>query len=430
MSWGCRRATKFLDDVPPGKAEGAAVELATLFRPGECHALVRRGEGAKAEVIQKHDLGTNPDAGQYTMELTAMAEALSRSEFPALLKQLGLKGAPNKVAAAAPVPPDVENRLEQLGFVDQVAALRALHEAIRTDGESPARLAALARAYAQLGVLSEYQWSPAHRAFKARALLYAERLVAHDPKSALALRSRAFVRALVGRHDLALADLDEAKKLDEGTKDAAPAPSWLPVIDAYLKADRKALAIKDGPHARLAALLNMMTVEYPVRTRVRVEAAREVVSRDADCCGAYDAICESGQLGDLHIATQIGPDAFTKLFPIKLKSLPALPATVRQPLEKNADELTSWARSTRRAGPATMRASRPGPCWRTWPARPALCTPGAGWTSWPTSGRCPSVTTSTTSSRSSPGIATTHFCKASPCLRKRASVRSPRSPTA
>ena len=286
------------------------------------------------------------------MELTAMAEALSRSEFPALLKQLGLKGAPNKVAAAAPVPPDVENRLEQLGFVDQVAALRALHEAIRTDGESPARLAALARAYAQLGVLSEYQWSPAHRAFKARALLYAERLVARDPKSALALRSRAFVRALVGRHDLALADLDEAKKRDEGTKGAAPAPSWLPLIDAYLKADRKALAIKDGPHARLAALLNMMTVEYPVRTRVRVEAAREVVSRDADCCIAYDAICESGQLGDLHIATQIGPDAFTKLFPVKLKSLPALPATIRQPLEKNGDELTLLG--------ALEQAGRPG----------------------------------------------------------------------
>ena len=198
-----------------------------------------------------------------------MAEALSRSEFPALLKQLGLKGAPNQVAAAAPVPPEVETAARATRLRRPGCRPPRLHEAIRTGGESPARLAALARAYAQLGVLSEYQWSPAHRAFKARALLYAERLVARDPKSALALRSRAFVRALVGRHDLALADLDEAKKRDEGTKDAAPAPSWLPLIDAYLKADRKAMAIKDGPHARLAALLNMMTVEYPVRTRAR-----------------------------------------------------------------------------------------------------------------------------------------------------------------
>ena len=120
------------------------------------------------------------------------------------------------------MPPDVEKRLENLGIVEIFAAVRALHEAIRADGESPARLAALARAYAQLGVLTEYQWSPAHRVFKARALLYAERLDRAGPRSpAPALRSRAFVRALVGRHDLALADLDEANKLDEGPRQGA-----------------------------------------------------------------------------------------------------------------------------------------------------------------------------------------------------------------
>ena len=71
-----------------------------------------------------------------------------------------------------------------------------------------------------------------------------------------------------------------------------------------------------------------------------VQAARDlVVSRDADCCLAYDAICQSGQLGELHVATVAGPDAFTKLFPVKLKSLTSLPATVKQPLEKGGDEL-------------------------------------------------------------------------------------------
>ena len=49
------------------------------------------------------------------------------------------------------------------------------------------------------------------------------------------------------------------------------------MIDAYLKADRKRLAIKDGPHARLAALLNMMIVEYPVADPRAVQAARDVV---------------------------------------------------------------------------------------------------------------------------------------------------------
>ena len=337
---GLSTRDELLDDAPPETGEGEAVEVTTLFRPNDCRALVRRGEGQKTEILQKHDLGTNPDESGYLMRLTVLSESLSRSKFPDLLKQLGLNGRPNPVRADAPVPPDVENRLEQLGLVENFAAIRALHDAIRADGESPARLAALARAYAQLGALTEYQWSPAHRAFKARAMLYAERLLAQDPGSSWALRNRAFVRALVGLHQVALEDLADANKRDKETKDAAPTPSWLPVIEAYLKGDRVRLAIKEGPNAKLAALLSLLTVEYPAETRVAVQAARDVVAIDADCQRAYDAICENGRLGDLHVATVMGPDAFTQLFPSKLKALTSLPPAVRQPLDKNRDELT------------------------------------------------------------------------------------------
>ena len=65
----------------------------------------------------------------------------------------------------------VSYRLAGLEFLDVFLAVRDLHAAIKTDGESPARLAALSRGYALLGVLSEFQWHRAHRAFKARALL-------------------------------------------------------------------------------------------------------------------------------------------------------------------------------------------------------------------------------------------------------------------
>jgi uncharacterized protein HemY len=335
---GLSTRDELLDDAPPGKAEGPPLELAILFRPNDCRAVVRRGAGEKAEDLLQHDLGTKPDNSRYTAELTALAESLARMEFPALLKQLGAEGRPNRSRDDAPVPKAVEERLDQLGLVDHFAAVRALHEAIRTDGESPARLAALARAYAQLGALTEYQWSPAHRAFKARALLYAERLMARSPRSPTALRTRAFVRALVGRHDQALADLDAASRLAAEAKDATPAPSWLPVIEAYLKSDRKRLAAQDGPHARLAALLNLMIVEYPHRTRVAAQASRDLAGRDADCCLAYDAICRNGQLGELHVATVAGPQVFSKLFPEKLKALDSLPAGVKQPLDQGRDE--------------------------------------------------------------------------------------------
>ena len=80
----------------------------------------------------------------------------------------------------------MEDRLASLEFLEVLLAVRDLHRAIRADGESPARLGALARGYALLGVLSEYEWHPAHRALKARALLYAQRLVARDPNGSFA----------------------------------------------------------------------------------------------------------------------------------------------------------------------------------------------------------------------------------------------------
>jgi tetratricopeptide (TPR) repeat protein len=339
---------EILDDAPPGpgQGDGPPVEIAILFRPAECHALVRRGADGNAETLQKHDLGTNPDAGNFSALLTATAETLSRTEFPALLKQLGAQGEPNTLRDDASVPPDVDRRLETLSMVETLAAVRTLHEAIRVDGESLARLSALARAYAQLGMLTEDQWNPAHRVFKARALLYAQRLYARPANSgsAHALRTRAFVRALVGRHDLALSDLDQANKLDEAAKakgaPPSPSPTWLPAIDAYLKADRQRLAIKDGPYARLASLLNVMVLEFPPGTRLVIQAARDVIQTDADCDRAYGAIFHNGDLGDLHAATAMGPVAFTKAFPDKLKSLTTLPESVKTPLDQGGDELT------------------------------------------------------------------------------------------
>ena len=326
-------------------ASALPFEVAILFRRDKCRALVRRGEGEKVTILQKHDLGTNPDAGNYTAKLTATAEMLSRTEFPTLLKQLGATGAPNRVRDEAPLPPDVEKRLESLSMVDVFAAVRALHEAIHADGESPARLAALARAYAQLGMLSEFLWSPAHRAYKARALLYAERLKQRAIGSGLAqaLYARAFVRALVGRHDLGLHDLDEAAKLLQEVKDqgaiSSRAPSWLPVIDAYLKADRKRLAIKAGPHAKLARFLDLMVVEYPPHTRLLIQTARDVINTEPDCYRPYDLICVNGDFGDVQMATASALEAFTKLFPVKLRSLATLPDSVKRPLSQGGDEI-------------------------------------------------------------------------------------------
>ena len=184
------------------------------MEPGASRVFLLRGNGdPTAETLLKHDLLPNSAAElDYLLKLTTLAENLSRTALPEALKTLGLKGEPNAYKAEATLPAKVADRLEHLGFVENLTAVRDLHAAIRTDGESPMRLAALAHGYAQLGVLSEFQWHPAHKAFKARALLYAERLVAREPNSPFSYRHRAFVRALVGMPRFAKADLEEARK--------------------------------------------------------------------------------------------------------------------------------------------------------------------------------------------------------------------------
>ena len=110
------------------------------------------------------------------------------------------------------------------------------------------------------------------------------------------------------------------------------------MIDAFCKYDLARLKATEGPQARLAIFLRMVASEYPQRTRAAVLAARDVLGVDAGCDRAYDVICQSGGLGDLHVATVAGPEAFTRLFPIKLKSVADLPAAAKAKLDKE-DEL-------------------------------------------------------------------------------------------
>lgn len=268
----------------------------------------------------------------------AIVEKLTRTEIPAVLDGLGVKGKPNKYSAEGPVPAGVEEKLQTLGLVDHFEAVRLLHGAIRTDGESPARLGALTRAYAQLAALTAHLWSPAHLAFEARAWLYAQRMVARDPKSSWALRHRAFVGALNGIHAAALRDLRTAEAIDAKAPNSAPAPAWVETIDAGMKYDLKRLDGVAAPHDRLAAFLKMTDVEFPRHSRLTVHAAENVVKRDPDCGRAFDVICASGDINDLHRATILGPQSFQRFFRAKLAAVPSLPEPIRKALDRQADE--------------------------------------------------------------------------------------------
>ena len=175
----------WLGDPMPTGGNNAPFDLRTKYEPSTPVEILR-GYPPAPPLVKRYELKLNGDLPY----LAAEAEKLSRTKFVEALKEAGFSGKANPWTPEAKMPDHIEPLLCEMTFTSQFQALRELHEAIHCGGESPALLGGLVRGYANLGVLTEYLWHPEHKAFKARAWLYAERMVARDEHSALALASR------------------------------------------------------------------------------------------------------------------------------------------------------------------------------------------------------------------------------------------------
>ena len=269
--------------------------------------------------------------------LTELEERLSRKEFVEGLKQAGFQGQPNARDENIAVPEKIEELLGEMNFLSQFRALRELHATIRSTGESAALLGALSRGYAHLGVLTEYYWHPAHKVFKARALLYAQRGLARDEKSPVARWHRAYAAALAGLHSWALADLKEAdgawKAMAE--KDRPPQPPWVQLIGPFChyQVEQLGLLVKDQSVRQLAALLKFLAVEQAGGNTWAAQTALEILPEIPECYRVHDSLCRMAGVSTLHRAT---------LEPVKLVgeklygevgAMPGLPDDVRVIIE-------------------------------------------------------------------------------------------------
>jgi len=258
----------------------------------------------------------------------ATAERLSRELLPRCLAAARFAPRP-RPASAAPVPADAAALLGETRESARFAAVRRLHAEVGAKGESPALAAALARGYAGLGLLTEHHWGPTAAASKARALLYAERLASKSPKSPDAERTRAYVAALAGRHDLALTALAAAKALAAADPAAPPAPPWVETIDAYVHFDAGRLAApRAAADAPLARLLRFLAVEDPDSPAATLKAAAEFLATDPECYLARDAVYQVSGLSNLHGATLAAPKAFADALVASVEAQPGLPPRV------------------------------------------------------------------------------------------------------
>ncbi len=360
---GLATRDELLGDARPAEAAGdPRAELITVLRFGsasESQVLIRRTNGPRAEALLAQDLpGTKPPFGELP-RLVEAAEVLSRTAFPSALRKLGLDGRPNEIHDDARLPAGVEERLWRLGYTEPFAAVRMLHEAIRTGGESPARLAGLVRGYAMLGLLTEHDWHPAHKAFKARALLYAQRMVVRDPKGHYGLWHRGFAESLLGLHKDALTDIAEARQRARAVGDLF-SPVWAGLIEACARCDLMGMNVPEGPLAPLSALLRLLALEPTVLVDLSMLAGKDVMALDPECYRAYDAMCRLGELlNNLEQPTSVGPAVFARTIPVKLGALQGLPGIVRAHLDKSSVTGTALFDALATAGSPGADAGEP-----------------------------------------------------------------------
>ena len=332
------------------KRESAAKFALSMRFPYQAPAvfeLRRLDAQGQAKPLWKQELNIYPSAEapcDYS-KLVAAAERWSRETFPPLLEQADLreKGDGDRGADEVVAAVDAERQLEQLNFASQFLALKALHEAIRRRGASPELIGALVRAYANLGLLTEYHWTAVHKALKARALLYAQQLAAAENGAPGAIWRRAYAEALTGIHHAAQSDLAAAAKLagaNNPPADAAAAeqpPAWVDLIDAYCRFDDEKLAAAeaDPRNGQLAGALHFLLVERRRYSEGAQQLMEKLLAENPECFRIHDGRSSSWELGTLHEATLAAPAALAETLPKRLRQAQGLPAGAARLLDRD-----------------------------------------------------------------------------------------------
>jgi tetratricopeptide (TPR) repeat protein len=343
-----------LGEVDEGAA--GAFDVTTFANPKKLYR-VRLSQGGKAVWEKELPIEQRGGAAVDIEQLVTQFELMSRKEMVDGLKQAGLKArprarraAPKKGAEDAAPPPlpdaaETEALLWQMNVLPQFDAVRRAHTRIRAEGETPEALSVLVRGYANLGQLLRFLWSPQHKAFEARSLLYGQRMAARYPDDPRSLYSRGYARAMVGLHAGALKDMEAADKLvEEGgkpkpqPKPAAPAPRrrgrapaaaeeeapapapaavaeqvtppWAHLIRSLCHYETQKLseaAVAGGEAGPLASYLTFLTVETSGCQGAEVGAAQAALRQNPNCLRLIDAMAHRTGPGPLNELTVQGP---------------------------------------------------------------------------------------------------------------------------
>ncbi len=300
-----------------------------LGEPGDHGATVWKTE---------RDLGASPF--DYLALATAL-EGLAGAEIaPSLAARIAAGDAKPPPFGEGGVSDDVEELLGQMTWIAQWNAVRQVHTAMAQQGASPARLEALVRGYAHLGLLTEYHVSAAHKAFYARAMLYAARLRRLDPTGPASHRSLAYAAGLAGMHRRALEEIELAQA---AAPPDSPTPGWLALVSAACRYDEALLKQRpDDPRlVHLAALLQYTVYENTNCESLWLAAGQRALEAAPECYRVAASMCRYTGVSNRHLATAWAMPVLRSSLPQRVRQVPGAPLEV----VKTADKLTKLAAS-------------------------------------------------------------------------------------
>jgi tetratricopeptide (TPR) repeat protein len=210
--------------------------------------------------------------------------------------QMGVAVKETKWDATLPAPPGVEQLLGTIDFQHAFLAARLTHLAIADSGESPARLGALVRAYANLGDATRHLIAGQSVGFFARSLMYAQRLVRLAPDDSASWEHRAYAEALFGNPLAARGDLEHAKDLG----DKSP-PSWVELIHDLVLF--KTVALFDKANDPLASYFAWLDVEHSLLPSVTINFGRLALEQNPGAVRVMDSLIANSGVGLNHQQT-------------------------------------------------------------------------------------------------------------------------------
>jgi hypothetical protein len=329
-------------------------------------ALLRSTGNEQPTEVWRRETPVNKQPAVDYMALMKLAEQWSRDDFVEALKQQGVSATEPPPPTNAGIDAPVAKRLCRLNVLDQFLAIRELHQSLREQGASPQIVGGLVRAYANLGLLTEFHWSQAHKAMKARAALYAQRLCREQPGSPWGLWHRSYACALTGLHKQALDDLESAARLaaQEGGQNNLP-PPWIELIDAYCHFDAKRLdaLAPDEELAQLTGMLQFLASESRETPTYTIKNGMAALRQSPENFRIIDMLCDVGGIGHLHQLTEAGPAILQGVLLKRLPQTAELPDDLAKSLKSAALKQTVDEARLVEELAAAGRADRHEPCW-------------------------------------------------------------------